>query len=101
MTLTQSDLKAIDNLIVKRITPLKKGQVNLEIGQAKLEKGQSKLEKGQAKLEKGLRKLQRGQKLIVKHFDRNYLDHEKRIRKIETKLDIPLPDITKPSSFSR
>ena len=37
-------------------------------------------------LEKEVRKINRGNKIVVNYFDHAYLDHDKRIRQIETHL---------------
>ena len=78
MSLTNSDLQAIDKLIVNRIQPLEKGVLNLEKGQAKLEKGIYNLEKRQSRLEIGLNSVKNNLKEIDKKFDKlfNFLDRD-------------------------
>ena len=78
MTLTNSDLQAIDKIIAKRIEPLENGQRNLEQGQRNLEQGQ--------------RKIKKDLKTIINNFDIEYLGLKKRVEKIENKLNIPAPE---------
>lgn len=67
MSLTKGDLKAIDNLIEKRTTPI--------------DRRLSSLEKNQKEMKKDI-------KLIVKSFDRDHLSLQKRVGKIEKHLNI-------------
>ncbi len=62
MTLTNNDLQAIGTLI------------------------DQKLEKQSQKL---VRQMKKETKQIVKFFDREYSDHDKRIKRIENHLDLP------------
>ena len=60
MSLTKGDLKAIDNLIEKRITPIEKNQ----------------------------KEMKKDIKLIVKSFDRDHLGLRKRVDRVEKHLNI-------------
>lgn len=93
MTLTSSDLQAIDKIVTKRVEPLEKKLGVLENGQSKLEKGQASLVKGQASLEKGQRKIQKDLKIVINSFDTEYLGLKKRVAKIENHLNL------RPSEF--
>jgi hypothetical protein len=73
--LTKDDLLAIGNLIDQRIEP-----INRQLGS--LEKGLQRLEN----------KIDRVESRIVIYFDKRDIDHEKRIRNIETHLGLPHPE---------
>ena len=60
MTLTKSDLQAIDKIVAKRVEPLEKGQ----------------------------RKIQRDLKTVINSFDTEYLGLKRRVVKIENHLNI-------------
>ena len=51
MTLTKFDLKAIDEIVIKRVRPLEKGQASLRSDVVFLKKGQVSLKKGQKRIE--------------------------------------------------
>lgn len=52
-TVTENDLKRLEDLINNRFDRLEEGQKSLEEGQKSLEQGQKSLEQGQKALEKG------------------------------------------------
>ena len=79
--LSKNDIKLISEVVVKSINALVPGIIHKLIPDI--------IKKQLQPLRKDISKIKRDLKMIANYFDREYLDHDKRITKIEKHLGFP------------
>ena len=91
--LTKQDLKEIKKVVNEAIVPVKIDTAGLKVNFSGLKSSVSSLEKSMLGLKKDIKKVDKKVDLVIKAFDREYLDLQKRVQRVETHLQLkPIAD---------